>query len=334
MRDELGVWHVCLSMHSSRDELEQAFEVLRPRWVVSTTPLVMAMDLSYVKKHCSLSRFRADDSIWKLLGITDAMSSTVVTGSPQSSVETVETIENSEVAVTCSVEEFGSDECSQVVEVPAEPTVAGLEIRMEPPVTLFGIARFGLLDDESQLWKDEYQSVEDDVEAEALDSATETEMSKDGMLADKSVQVIEITEVAANEQNSSGEAGLKAQQHDLSVHSDLRPICNTRVAEQGENRTKVVEEISDVHHITVSDKNSKEAAAEDCITPSEIDKKFDQDSERPSDPSTVMGSPKGLNANLRRLYRSMNVSVPRPLASLVELMAASKRPRVSQTVQL
>lgn len=24
MRDEFGVWHVCLSMHSSREELEQA----------------------------------------------------------------------------------------------------------------------------------------------------------------------------------------------------------------------------------------------------------------------------------------------------------------------
>jgi DNA cross-link repair 1A protein len=30
----------------------------------------------------------------------------------------------------------------------------------------------------------------------------------------------------------------------------------------------------------------------------------------------------------------MNVPVPRPLPSLVQLMAASKRPRVSQTVQL
>ncbi|GJN39899.1 hypothetical protein PR202_gb29049 [Eleusine coracana subsp. coracana] len=122
MRDEVGVWHVCLSMHSSRDELERALEVVRPRWVVSTTPPVMAMDLSYVKKHCSLSRFAPDDPIWKVLGITtDAMSRTVVTGSPPQS--SVETIEKSEVAVTCSVEEFGSDESRQVVEVAAEPTL-------------------------------------------------------------------------------------------------------------------------------------------------------------------------------------------------------------------
>ncbi|KAK3120818.1 hypothetical protein QOZ80_8BG0642150 [Eleusine coracana subsp. coracana] len=99
--------------------------IVRPSaqwWVVSTTPPVMAMDLSYVKKHCSLSRFAPDDPIWKVLGITtDAMSRTVVTGSPPQS--SVETVEKSEVAVTCSVEEFGSDESRQVVEVAAEPTL-------------------------------------------------------------------------------------------------------------------------------------------------------------------------------------------------------------------
>jgi DNA cross-link repair 1A protein len=58
-----------------------------------------------------------------------------------------------------------------------------------------------------------------------------------------------------------------------------------------------------------------------------------QYSERASDSSTTFGSSKGLNASLRRLYRSMNVLVSRPLPSLVQLMVASKRPRVSQTAQ-
>jgi DNA cross-link repair 1A protein len=75
---------------------------------------------------------------------------------------------------------------------------------------------------------------------------------------------------------------------------------------------------------SLSAKNNKEAA--------EDGKKSGRDS---TDTSTVNGPSKGLNPNLRRLYRSMNVPVPRPLPSLVELMAASsKRPRVSRTVQL
>ncbi|PWZ21813.1 hypothetical protein Zm00014a_042883 [Zea mays] len=58
MCDELGVWHVCLSMHSSREELEQALGILKPKWVVYTMSSCMAVDLSYVRKHCSLSQVR------------------------------------------------------------------------------------------------------------------------------------------------------------------------------------------------------------------------------------------------------------------------------------
>ncbi|TVU02133.1 hypothetical protein EJB05_52400, partial [Eragrostis curvula] len=193
MWDEFGVWHVCLSMHSSREELEQALGILRPRWVVSTTPPCIAMDLSYVEKHCCLSCLCNDDPLWKLIGVPDGM--TIVTVSPQPSVRTVEAIEESEAVVAYSVEEFGSDDSVQV-EV-AEPTLEGFEIRVEPPLTLFGRARFGLLPDESQLWRDDYASIEliDNVEIEATEQATEIGPSKEGM-ADKSVEVTEITEVS------------------------------------------------------------------------------------------------------------------------------------------
>jgi DNA cross-link repair 1A protein len=197
-------------------------------------------------------------------------------------------------------------------------------------------------------------------------NSAEPGLSKDGIgIPEKSVEVTEIAEVAANEQNSdteaelqnhgksngevqvtdstdgegmlqssstrselcneddkcvevvkgNGEAELKAQRHGFSLHSDLLTMCRSGVTEQGRNRRKVVEEISDVR-ITDSAKNNKEAA--------EDGKKSDRDfGERAGDTSTVNGPSKGLNPNLRRLYRSMNVPVPRPLPSLVELMAAS-----------
>ncbi|TVU39778.1 hypothetical protein EJB05_13217, partial [Eragrostis curvula] len=170
MRDEFGVWHVCLSMHSPREELEEALGILRPRWVVSTTLPCIAMDLSYVKKHCCLSHLCPNDPLWKLIGVPDGM--TTVTVSPQPSMRTVQGIEESEAAVAYSVEEFRSDDSVQV-EV-AELTLEGFEIRVEPPLTLFGRAMFGLLPDESQLWRDDYASVEliDDVEIEATEQAT------------------------------------------------------------------------------------------------------------------------------------------------------------------
>ncbi|XP_076915229.1 uncharacterized protein LOC143574511 [Bidens hawaiensis] len=68
-RDQFGIWHVCYSMHSSRDELEWALQLLAPRWVVSTTTECRAMELGYVKRHCSYGHLAPDDPLWKLLDI-------------------------------------------------------------------------------------------------------------------------------------------------------------------------------------------------------------------------------------------------------------------------
>ncbi|KAL5711107.1 hypothetical protein ACHQM5_021599 [Ranunculus cassubicifolius] len=69
-KDSFGVWHVCYSSHSSRDELERALEVIQPKRVVSTTPSRRAMQLNYVKKHCLNTRVTQDDPLWKLMDIT------------------------------------------------------------------------------------------------------------------------------------------------------------------------------------------------------------------------------------------------------------------------
>ncbi|KAL0699688.1 hypothetical protein Bca4012_055810 [Brassica carinata] len=79
VRDEFGVWHVCYSMHSSRDELESAMRVLSPRWVVSTVSSCRAMELDYVKRNCFISRFSSDDPFWKLLDIDMEVSSVSAT---------------------------------------------------------------------------------------------------------------------------------------------------------------------------------------------------------------------------------------------------------------
>jgi DNA cross-link repair 1A protein len=236
MRDEFGVWHVCLSMHSSREELEQALGILRPRWVVSTTPPCIAMDLSYVKKHCCLSRLCPDDPLWKLIGVPDGM--TTVTVAPQPSERTVEAIEESEAAVACTVEEFGSDD-SVHVEV-AEPTLEGFEIRVEPPLTLFGRARFGLLPDESQLWRDDYASVEliDDVEIKATEQATEIGPSKEGM-ADKSVEVTEISEVSGKVRNLANESDGELKAIDL-AEDDIHIFSKAAEFRMDDNNVKLI----------------------------------------------------------------------------------------------
>ncbi|KAF7834151.1 5' exonuclease Apollo [Senna tora] len=70
VKDQFGVWHVCYSMHSSKEELEWALQLLAPWWVVSTTPSCRAMELGYVKKHCFNSHIVLNKSLWKLLDMT------------------------------------------------------------------------------------------------------------------------------------------------------------------------------------------------------------------------------------------------------------------------
>ena len=171
-------------------------------------------------------------------------------------------------------------------------------------------------------------------------SVSESELLKDRK-PDDGVEVVDLTENGRKElslcaepeqcmdDKGKGEAELvEAQEQNLTVRADLREVCQHKVTDESKNRIQVTKEISTVH-VTVSATINKEATENEATT-----SKTGKSSERASDPSTTVGSSKVLNANLRRLYRSMNVSVPRPLPSLVELMGASKRPRVSQTVQL
>ncbi|XP_078158692.1 uncharacterized protein LOC144554246 isoform X3 [Carex rostrata] len=69
-QDEFGRWHVCFSMHSSCEELELALVLLQPKWVISTTPRSLAMDLSYVKKYCfgeSEIKTMAEQGVWQVV---------------------------------------------------------------------------------------------------------------------------------------------------------------------------------------------------------------------------------------------------------------------------
>ncbi|TVT98442.1 hypothetical protein EJB05_56271, partial [Eragrostis curvula] len=212
---------------------------------------------------------------------------------------------------------------------------------------------------------DDYASAEliDDVEIEVTEQATEIGPSKEGM-ADNSVEVTEITEVSGKVRNSANESDgeLKAidlTEDDIQVFSKaaefrmddtnvkfvkangeadqaqeqhLNAHNCMRVSEQGKNRTEAVKKISAVHTIVPSQGNME--AAEDGASPSKVYKNADNASERMGDSSTVIGASKALSASLIRLYRSMNLPVPWPLPSLVELVGASKRRRVSETIQL
>lgn len=130
MKDQFGIWHVCYSMHSSRDELEWALQLLAPRWVVSTTPECRAMELSYVKRHCSFGKLAPDDPLWKLLNIN-------------LEVPYVNEDVNMEVIISSSSVLESQFESSQEFVSKKEILTVSSQVK-EPSVTLFGRARLGL----------------------------------------------------------------------------------------------------------------------------------------------------------------------------------------------
>lgn len=220
VRDKFGVWHVCYSMHSSRDELEWAVEILAPKWVVSTTPRCRATELNYVKKNqCFGSEIESFDPLWKLLDID------------------MEAALDKDVSVKCV-------NLSPVRILTAPEKLVNLSPPSERlPVTLFGRARLGdsafpFLHDNSETGK-------------GLLSRDET-----GGESESAVPVGKKTNVIAVQ-------------------------CDNLV----EGRVEVYK----------------------------------------SDSCSSTGSVKSLNENVRKLYRSMNVPVPRPLPSLVALMNTNKR---------
>lgn len=238
IRDLFGVWHVCYSIHSSKEELEWALQLLAPKWVVSTTPSCRAVELDYVAKHCLASQLASDDPIWKLLNIT---------------METSPDVDLSVKGVSGSfVVEGHSQTCvePQFEPVKVSTSLKGL-IKFSPSknVTLFGKARLGLQDFSLSHGVPKVVSISDDA-----------------------------LQIAAK----------KAEE--FSFEGDV----------QVEGKIVI---------------NSTKAHCQDSV---------DKGTEVCKNDSTI-GSSKSFNERFRKLYRSMNVPVPQPLPSLMELMKANKR---------
>ncbi|KAK4393777.1 5' exonuclease Apollo [Sesamum angolense] len=151
VRDPYGVWHICYSIHSSRDELEWALQLLAPKWVVSTTPSCRAMELDYVKTNCFNNQQAFSRSLQKLLDISAVAS--LGPDELEKSMSCSHVVEN--ISISCA-------------ETRSEPVVISTRQRkrlsLSPPskrrmITLFGRARLGLCDSTFQHESDSMERV-------------------------------------------------------------------------------------------------------------------------------------------------------------------------------
>ncbi|GAB4847769.1 hypothetical protein Ancab_026832 [Ancistrocladus abbreviatus] len=254
VKDQFGVWHVCYSMHSSKQELEWALELLAPKWVVSTTPSCRAMELEYVKKHCFGTEVASDDPLWKLLDIR------------------VDASSKSNIPEECDSDELkfpiveginrGIGECELQLPKPSSTQRGFLKFSpptKRPQVTLFGPARLEF--DFCNLY-----------EEKKIISVKEATLS---LMTDQSEQTL-----SSQKDNDGVESKEFSENSKLDVVEVVQDTSMTR--ESGVCRSVL---------------------------------------------NLPIGSSKCYNDNLRTLYRSMNVPVPQPLPSLVELMKTNKRPK-------
>ncbi|KAI9113794.1 hypothetical protein K1719_015045 [Acacia pycnantha] len=136
VRDQFGVWHVCYTMHSSKEELEWALQLLSPRWVVSTTPSCRAMELAYVERHCFNSNIALNKSLCKLLDMTVETSSDADT-----SIKSLNSKHVLEKTPQPCTQTQSPVEQSTEIKALVEVSLPG-----KLPVTLFGRARLGFQD--------------------------------------------------------------------------------------------------------------------------------------------------------------------------------------------
>ncbi|XP_022773793.1 protein artemis [Durio zibethinus] len=297
IKDQFGVWHVCYSMHSSRDELEWALKLLAPKRVVSTTPSCRAMELDYVKKHCFDSKISSNDPLWKLLDIDVEACPQV--NSPVKSVACSPMVEGpTQTYAESELQPINVSTCKKKLLTWSPPS-------KRLPVTLFGPARLSLIDSNFP-HKEKIMSTRDNPLC----------------VVNKIKQVFIIQDTNEDSENRL-ENKLEAEDSALQCKKLVRTeTCEKRLEDKldANDTSMQSEEMSwdNYHEYRYENKQVDETAIQcEQLTRKETRNKC----------SYSIGSSKSYSDSFRHLYRSMNVPVPKPLPSLVELRNANKRSR-------
>ncbi|WVZ67938.1 hypothetical protein U9M48_016950 [Paspalum notatum var. saurae] len=303
-QDEFGIWHVCFSIHSSRDELEQALQLLQPQWVISTTPPCFAIELTYVKKHCFKTRLTADDPLWKIF--RDPLEKSVSSPCSVLTSKTHADEDHSSFVVDDDNSSSTSDECTYL-------NVSNLELKLLPPpppeepgITLFGRARFA--SQAIDIVNEEYAAFEEARVFELTD-----------LVHGGSGEDVEIYSTM----DSIMKQGPASQQNHMESGDEV--ACCQREATSMQLEAFQGQTLPTVQRnmLAVPDQleKSKVVMESKSLTPTEGSSlSMVRSAERTDcqkEPLCTIGSSTCLNASLKRFYRSRNIPVPRPLPSLV-----------------
>lgn len=297
VKDMHGIWHVCYSIHSSREELDWALQLLGPKWVVSTTPTCRAMELDYVKKHCFKNRQSFDNSLCKLLDI-NMVESLVPDGSNEN--------------LSCShVVDISSGHVEKQSGPFVRSTYQRKRLSLSPPskrpiVTLFGQARLGLPYSSFLLECKDASAICNSEEKELIETNNVSFQKANVITENSEEQFVTMRQIEFSGTNCSGPNNTYDKEISTSSSMAKSTAETKNVSFEKEDITQVnaKEQLQTKRKVEFTETNSTEHAATSTVRSSNC---YDE--------------------NLRRLYRSMNVPVPQRLPSLVMLMKTKKSAR-------
>uniref|UniRef100_A0ACD5VUN1 Uncharacterized protein n=1 Tax=Avena sativa TaxID=4498 RepID=A0ACD5VUN1_AVESA len=309
VQDDFGIWHICFSIHSSRDELELALQLLQPQWVISTTPPCFAMELSYVKKRCFKTHLTTDDPLWKIF--RDPLQKSV--SLPSSALASC--TQTDDYPTPASEEECTHFDVStlELQFVPSPPI-------QEPDITLFGRARFG--SQAIDIMKEEL--CHQHIAAEETVLCTPEDLLQD---SSEDVETYSGMDLITKQGPASQQDGVEAGHENLSCECESSSTLPEAFAVEPLPRVQSITSfVPDQPEKSETMTDPKPKSGSESSSPCTV--RSTQTTDCGRDLSFVIGSSKSLNASLRRLYRSRNLPVPRPLPSLVGLLESSKRVKI------
>lgn len=333
VKDVFGVWHVCYSMHSSREELEWALLLLAPKHVVSTTPDCRAMELDYVKKKC-FNRVSSDDPLWKVMDISMKV---MGSSTSESQLQTVD--------VSMSKRELHD----------WSPPIK------RPLVTLFGRARVGLPQEMTKSMdtrgSQSLKTYEKELETITFHNGEGVKLKSSSLCVSgieggcgKSVEKESKVHVASvGTEGSHSLRTVENKQETLLLHNEegvkvkSTILCASSVDNEHAKSTENKE--SKVHAASSDTERSHSLRKDDRKRETSSLRNEEGAVELESNRSLWVSSNEGGHAtlgerkesnehiissysfseNMRKLYRSKNVPVPRPLPSLLQLRNATKK---------
>lgn len=330
-RDQFGVWHVCYSMHSSQEELEEALAVLNPKEVISTTPSCRATELPYIRDKISNAgiwsendlgfQFRARKA-WSRAGSTSGISHDMVIQSTMSRVA-------EKISHPTEQQDQSTDLCVALEEQHSQ-TKLQLSSPIKP-VPLFGRARHSLPPSPPMSFSDE-----EDTSRSPECNVSLTNVDPEPLLP--SCFLDDMKPLIPSEKNPSRFTGLSGA-HATGIQDERRSHSASRKESKDCSQLSVrralhMEEFETTYPL-INQSGKSKTQAENTGSPNSLKENQDRkagyiQSVQVEESCLSFGSsnPRTLHQSVRNMYRSLHVPVPQALPSLMDLAYLTKKPKL------